>query len=526
MPSHLKAVVVVLVLAALVFTIAKAPACAVATTPSDFERRRNLWFAITLTAFLAHNFWIYIVVTGALLVFASQREENKLAMYFFLLFAVPFIPEQIPGLGVIQHFFVIHYGRLLALLLLLPAFLHLRKQPDVEPIGRSIYDKFLLGYLVLQFALMVVASTFTNSLRHGFFYAFIDVFLPYYVASRSLRSLQGFRDAIMAFAVGAMVLAAIGIFELLVHWLLYAALDDALGVNWNYGRYLEREVGVLRGQGTAGQPIPFGFAMAVAFGLFLYLKKSVSRTLSWRLGLALLVAGLVASISRGPWVGAVAMLIVYVATSPDAGRRVATLGMLGIVTFSLLLATPAGEKMMQYLPFVGTIENKNIDFRQRLIEIAFGVILQNPFFGAFDYIYSPALQDLKTGSAGFIDIVNTYVSVGLTSGLVGLSLFVGFFLLVEIGIFRSMRNVADRSSEQYLLGQVLFATLAGILLIIFTTSSITVIPLIYWSVAGLGIAYVRLLATATVESLARAQGEPRKGSAPYSRPVSAHTPAS
>lgn len=526
MPSHLKALAVIIVLAAIVFTIAKAPACALATSAGDFERRRNLWFAITLTAFLAHNFWIYIVVTGALLALAAQHEENKLAMYFSLLFAVPMIQDQIPGLGIVQHLFTIHYARLLALVVLLPAFLHLRRQPDVEPFGRPACDKLLAGYLILQFLLILSASTFTNSLRIGFFYAFTDVFLPYYVASRALRNLQGFRDAIMAFAVGAMVLAAIGIFELLVHWLLYAALDDALGRPWAYGRYLEREVGLLRAQGTAGQPIPFGFAMAVAFGLFLFVKRSVSQSMYWRLGLALLVGGLVVSISRGPWVGAAVMFLIVVATSPDAGRRVVTLGLLGMVAFPLLLATPAGEKMLQYLPFVGTVENKNIDFRQRLIEIAVGVILENPLFGAFNYVYSPAFQELKHGSAGFVDIVNTYVGVGLASGLVGLSLFTGFFALVAIGIFRSMRNLADRNSEQYLLGQALFATLAGILLIIFTTSSITIIPLIYWSVAGMGIAYVRLLAPASVASRSRDQGEPRRGSAPYSRPVSAHTPAS
>lgn len=526
MPSHLKALAVILVLAAVVFTIARAPACALATTARDFERRRNLWFAITLTAFLAHNFWVYIVVTGALLLFAAQLEENKVAMYFSMLFAVPMIPEQIPGLGIVQQLFSIHYGRLLALAVLLPAFLHLRRQPDVEPFGRSIYDKLLAGYLVLQFLLMLSVSTVTNTFRHGFFYAFIDVFLPYYVASRALRNLQGFRDALMAFAVAAMVLAAIGVFEFLIHWLLYAALDDALGRPWVYGRYLEREAGVLRAQGSAGQPIPFGYVMAVAFGLFLYLKKSVSNPLHWGLGLALLLAGLVASISRGPWVGAAAMLFMFVATSPDAGRRVMTLGLLGVVVFSVVLATPAGEKLLQYLPFVGTVQNQNIDFRQRLLEIAIGVILQNPLFGAFDYIYSPAFQELKSGSAGFIDIVNTYASIGMSSGLVGLGLFTGFFLLIAAGIFRSMRNLTDRTSELHLLGQVLFSTLAGILIIIFTTSSITVIPLIYWSVAGLGVAYVRLLLPAKVPTLSSNQGDPRKGRAPYSRPVPAHTPAS
>jgi hypothetical protein len=91
MPEHLRALIVILVLATVVFAFAKAPACALTSTTGDFERRRNLWFAITLTAFLAHNFWIYVIVVAALLIFALPREPNKLAM-FFLLFAVPAIP--------------------------------------------------------------------------------------------------------------------------------------------------------------------------------------------------------------------------------------------------------------------------------------------------------------------------------------------------------------------------------------------------------------------------------------------------
>jgi len=59
-----------------------------------------------------------------------------------------------------------------------------------------------------------------------------------------------------------------------------------------------------------------------------------------------------------------------------------------------------------------------------------------------------------------------------------------------------MRNLPDRSGEPYLLGQALLATLLGILVIIFTVSSITLIPVIYWSVAGLGVAYARMVALA------------------------------
>src|SRR5262249_4328955 len=135
MPEHLRALFVILVLAAVVFAFAKAPACALASTSVDFERRRNLWFGITLAAFLSHNFWIYIAAATALLLLTGARERNKLAMFFFVLFAVPPLSREISGLGGIRYFFEIDYVRLLALTVLLPAFVTLRSQPGIERFG-------------------------------------------------------------------------------------------------------------------------------------------------------------------------------------------------------------------------------------------------------------------------------------------------------------------------------------------------------------------------------------------------------
>jgi hypothetical protein len=64
----------------------------------------------------------------------------------------------------------------------------------------------------------------------------------------------------------------------------------------------------------------------------------------------------------------------------------------------------------------------------------------------------------------------------------------------------------ERGGEHYLLGQALIATLLGILVIIFTASSITVIPVIYWSVAGLGVGYARMLAAARATQAATLRG--------------------
>lgn len=494
MPEHLKALIVILILATAVFAFAKSPACATATNTADFARRRNLWFGITVVAFLSHNFWVYIVAVTVMLLLAVQRESNKLAMYFFLLFAIPAIPSEITGLGVIEHFFSINYLRLLALVILFPTFMSLRNQPDTEPFGRSLPDKLLTGYLILQILLMLTVSSFTNTLRIGVFYSFIDIFLPYYVASRSLKNIQGFRDALMGFVLAALLLSVIGAFEFTRHWLLYASLDDVLGAPWDMGDYLARESegSALRSLGSTGHSIAFGYVMAVAIGFLLYLSKNTFKSYAYNIFLILLTAGLLASLSRGPWVGAATIAMIFIATGPSPVKSFAKLGLLVLLFIPLLLATDSGHKLVELLPFVGSASTETITYRQRLAEISLQVIMQKPFFGAFDHFYSPAMQELRQGQ-GIIDIVNTYLAVGLSTGLVGLALFAGFFISVAFGIFRGMRKLASRNDEMYSLGRGLLATLLGTLLTIATVSSITVIPVIYWSVAGLGVAYARLL---------------------------------
>jgi len=77
---------------------------------------------------------------------------------------------------------------------------------------------------------------------------------------------------------------------------------------------------------------------------------------------------------------------------------------------------------------------------------------------------------------------------------VGLGLFVGFFATITLGILRAMARIPDKSDENHVLGRALVSTLIGILIIIFTVSSISVIPVIYWCFAGLGVAFSRMVA--------------------------------
>jgi len=476
-----------------VFAIAKAPACVVAMTAREFERRRNLWLALTLVVFLAHNFWVYIIASGILLFLAARRDPNRFALFFMLLLGLPTLEAEIRGVGPIRTLFTIDGYRLLSLTLLLPAYLYLRRQPEVERFGRSLPDKLILIHMVIFFVLKAKADgvSVTDALRQGVFYSFIEIFLPYYVASRSLRTLQEFRGVLTAFMVGALVVGTIGVFEWAKGWLLYGGLDELMGTKRSL-IYAGRE-GSIRAVVTFGLAIPFGYVMAVATGIFLYVSRLVLTPTASFLGWLVVLAGLVAGLSRGPWVGAAVMLFVFVLTSASALSAVAKLSAVGLLSLPMLALPVKDKLLLDYVPFIGTIQSRNIDYRWQLLEAGAEVVMRNPWFGTFDALSHPEMLAMRQGQ-GIIDVVNSYLELALERGLVGLAVFVAFFVVVIAGILRSMKSLPEKRDERHVLGQALLATLLGILVMIVTVSSVLIIPWIYWSLAGVGVAYARMIA--------------------------------
>ncbi len=497
MPEFLKTLIVVLVLATTVFAFAHRPAYTIMGARS-FTRRRNLWFTLTLTAFLAQSFWIYTVIAIPLLIYANLRETNPSALFFFVLFALPMATISIPGMGLINIFFDLSHVRLLELFILFPVFFVLIRQRSTLAFGRTGPDKVLTVYLLLTTLLYLRETTVTDTLRQAF-YLFIDAFLPYFVISRSLKNMQAFRDTSLSFVVAIMVVALVAIVETLKHWLLYRPLLTALGLEEGFFNYLGRD-GFLRATATAGHPIVVGYLMVAGIGLYLFLLPTIRQRLTRRLGMALLAAGLITPFSRGPWVGAVVLLVVFTATGRFALRRLVTLTIAVTLALSVIALLPGGQKVTKMLPFIGTTEQTSIDYRENLLNHSITVIKRSPWFGSVTYLDTPEMESLRQGQ-GIIDIVNTYIAVALQTGFVGLGLFVGFFILTCLGIYRAMRSIRDRNSEERLLGRALLATLLAILLIIFTVSPITFVPIIYWSVAGLGVAYAQMVRRQAAEKV-------------------------
>ena len=171
-------------------------------------------------------------MTSSLLLF-SRKDRNPFALYLFLVFAVPPFASALPGLGIVNKLFELSFPRLLSLIVLLPFVLR-RREEGVPGFGKLATDWLVVAYLLLQLVLQYRSESLTHVLRLGFV-AYLDAFLPYYVASRSLRDSKDIRDVLLSFVVAALVLAPIGAFEFVKHWLVYSALPDALGMTWDGG---------------------------------------------------------------------------------------------------------------------------------------------------------------------------------------------------------------------------------------------------------------------------------------------------
>lgn len=496
MPEHYKALVVTLGIMLIVLGLAK-PIAVNFMAAKDFALRRNIWLCLVAAAFLVSNYWLFVLIAAGLLIYGVARDSNPAALYLFLLLAVPPFQSDIPTFGLINQLFPLDHLRLMSFVVLLPAAISLLRalrahdvvRKGIVPIrqGLTVPDILILLFCLLQFALWLPYDTAIASTRRIVLFL-IDILLPYFVLSRACTTREMVRDAMASFALAAMVLACIAVFESLRSWLLFASIAD----NWgtlSLISYLRRGDS-LRSQVTGGHSIVLGYSLAIAFGFWLFLRSRVS-AMSWQwLGLLTLVAGLGATWARGPWVGALAIVLLFQALGPNAARRsLKTLTLLALVG-GIFLLTPWAPGVVDRLPFIGNDDEGSVGYRQQLAALSWLLIQQHPFFGTLDFMKN--MEELRQGE-GIIDLVNAYAGIALSFGLVGLALFAGLFGVIATRCFRAVRRLATIDPALSSMGANLLACVGGGLMMIATVGLYLSVAYLTWAVAGLTVAYARLV---------------------------------
>jgi len=494
MPEHLRALVVILVIASVVFHVAR-PAAVQVVPAETFFRWRTAWFGLTLALFLAHNFWVYMLLLVVWARYMASREQHVVGLFLMLLFVAPPVSQTIPGFGVVNQLFPASHYRFLILALLLPMAWVLLQTRSTMRLGESLVDKMVLGYLATICLLAFRDTSITGGLRQVII-SIIDFFLPYYVVSRSLRDVEGFRRALFGFAMGAALVSALALFEVMRYWKLYQGVLVALGFNpWQFGGYLER-AGVLRPDVTLGNSIVLGYVMMVSVGCYLFLMTSMSGGWRRQLGLALLIGGVIWSLSRGPWVGLGLLLLAFALTGPKVVGRLLKATALGSAVLLVAAQFPAGQFLLDLLPFLGESETGSVEYRENLLTQALPVVERNLWFGSTDYLSAPEFRVMYSG--GIIDIVNTYLGVALSHGIVGLGLFAGAFFFAILHLWKAIGLAGPQHGDAVVLGRALLAVLLSIMLVIYTVSSIGAVSTVYWVFLGMAVAYHRMVRSGRV----------------------------
>jgi O-antigen ligase len=499
MVTSLKELIVVLAISALIFRLAR-PFALRYSEPRDYSRRRNIWYVLSAVAFLSPNIWLFALPAIPIFIWAGRKDRSVVALYLLMLHLVPPVDVDIPFPGINSLFALDNY-RLLSLCVLLPAALRLRKSKDPQRIrGTTLIDMLLVAYGVIQVLLFVppnipnhelVRDSLTNEMRNAFMY-FIDVLIPYYVISRSCATRAAISEAMAGFCLACVIMAAIGIFESLRHWLLYTDI----AVRWTgevYQGFFRYRAGSLRAQVSSGNPLALSFMLAVACGFWIYLGSHEPSKLRRYGVMCVLWLGLLLTYSRGPWIGAFAIYVMVLALGKQAFSRLMKGAFAGAASLLLVAQLPIGKRIINLLPFMkGTGDeetNFSITYRQRLAARSWELIQEHPFFG--DQLALQKLDDLRQGE-GIIDTVNTYAEITMFYGFIGMFVFIMAIFVPMVGAVQVVRKTLRTDPDFALLGSVIVACIVGTLVMMVTCSYILAYPKIFYALAALAAAYAYL----------------------------------
>jgi hypothetical protein len=395
------------------------------------------------------------------------------------------------GAGALESIIPIFHERLLTLAILCPLALKLYSERHARSRGPVGVDVLVATFILYQVVRSVVQLPAQGYVRITL-YLLLDVWVIYYVASRALSSIAEHRRVVVAFVSAMAILAVVAIFETSKSWLVYESLSAPFGT-MGTAYHTRGDLGLLRARASAGHPITLGYNLGIALMLMYALAgRFASHGRQWLLA-GLLVCGMIVTFSRGPWVGTAAGLLYMIITGPGKSRRIGYAVGLGSLAIGMLAMTPLGRSLYGMLPFVGTVDSGSIVYRQRLWDVSMIVLQQNLWLGDLFYRSDPLMETMRQGE-GIIDMVNTYLIVSLSYGLIGLALFAGCFAAA----WRCTRRPGPASGIEEVardpLRRAYRAALVTIALTIATVSNIALIPVAYWLVIGLCAGYARLQA--------------------------------
>ncbi len=383
----------------------------------------------------------------------------------------------------------------------------LRRRPVA--IRRSPLDLPIAAFLAtvligVERASSLDVALFGPDTRADGFFTLLAAVALFYIAYNLPDGVVSLRRAVGCLVLSATLVAGEGVAEALGHSVLGLSSPDQS----------------VRASSLSGNPDFLGGILTLAWPLALGLaatSRGRARWL-WTVSLILILAGLVASFTRGAWVGSAVALAVLVLSTRGSLRSlrrglVATLAMLAFVAVILAAVVSIGPLAklagtMDGSQAGGAPASSQLDNLRRLPEVqrittlgdgsgrlliwqaALEVVRANPLLGAgYDNLYSSVTPYLsvewaRTFPDTSVDKAhNQYLDLAASLGLLGLSAYIWLIGAFALSHVRFIRRRASRTSR-ILLGAILAAWIGYLVHLFFLFDTVDSLA-IFWILMGL-----------------------------------------
>lgn len=459
-------------------------------------RAMIFWFAVTPFLYFIYPILGALFFAGILLIaLAPKGAEDRLIFYLIALFAVPLeMQSAIPFPG-INYLLAVDFPLIACLILLAPV-LAGAKRP-VAARHAPAPGVFILLMTALFSILLFRTENITNGLRGVIDYAFLYA-IPFMAIIRMAPDLDRFDKVFAGLLTLNIIWACLAFVSEATDWNFYTLLIERHGL----GILADVREGVLRVRNTV-MPVLAGYVAVLGLLSIEYFRaqKRVGLLAAWFYRF-LFTATAIFSFSRGAWLAlGVAVVTYFFFTKFPRGLRPISIA-IGVAFLLPAVTLYALQSDLNRLDPYGSFE-----YRQELLRTSIDYIGRYPLFGDANYRESGAFDHLYQGQ-GIIDIVNLYLGIALSRGLVGLGLFLGGFISVGIGLLR-LGKIVRRANDTVLECQraVLLGALSSYLALVATVSGVSLVLHLGIAILALSTAFLAAARKAEAETKPRADAD-------------------
>jgi hypothetical protein len=294
--------------------------------------------------------------------------------------------------------------------------------------------------------------------------------LPYFLLSRSLNTQEDIRRVMVAIATSGFVLAVVATAEARMHWLIYKQIESHLALSSQVNLYQQMRGGALRAPATFPESTSLGNFLALATIAILALRSSFATNAKFYMAFGLMLVGLMAPNSRGAFFGVAVGLLAMDLYRRRWGPLSAKLGTLGGLYLVALVAATFSPYVAEMIG-KGEASRGSTQYRMILFQRGMEEIRKHPILGTTMKHALDSLSDITQGQH-IVDLVNAYISYGLTLGYPGMLGLAAVFVSLCIAMLKIRRKLAAYpvltnsaafvfSVSAFMIGVAAFTTFGG-----------------------------------------------------------------